>query len=354
MANDEESDAKGWDAIDRAVKPLYDSQKPLHYGTALPFMLGGKDPLQGISVYRRDDPIPHWHYITYGFTELFAKDSSDPEISGYGFELTFRLQRGDEDQPPVWAVSFLQNLGRYVFSTGNIFCSGHYLNCNGPIALDENTELCAALFVKDPELPEIDGEYGKAEFLQVIGITPDEELAVKRWNSDGVIDLLREQTPLLCTDLNRTSIVCDHEIAARIDQASKEEGSSTSVLFFPGIAFEPIGGTATEPTKALVRFGANQAGDFALVLPARLLHNRSLTLASSGETIEFVLADPCSFSHQDSLDRVSLTREAVMELSKLVSPKAMDITPRAFPNLTIAIHKSEIRDHEGNVVKVIG
>jgi len=47
-----------------------------------------------------EDPVkepPHWHYITFGFTELYGKTSPNREISGYGFELTFRLKRTPED-----------------------------------------------------------------------------------------------------------------------------------------------------------------------------------------------------------------------------------------------------------------
>ena len=64
---------------------------PRHFGTLLSHTLGGNDPLDGISVYWADAPVPHWHYVTYGFSELYAKESSDADASGYGFELTFRL-----------------------------------------------------------------------------------------------------------------------------------------------------------------------------------------------------------------------------------------------------------------------
>lgn len=52
--------------------------------------------------------------------------------TGYGFELTFRLKRSaeDNDTPPVWPMNMPQNLARYVFSTGNVFASGHHLNGN--------------------------------------------------------------------------------------------------------------------------------------------------------------------------------------------------------------------------------
>ncbi|WP_256843440.1 suppressor of fused domain protein, partial [Pseudomonas aeruginosa] len=83
----DDTDTPGWDAINAALSPLYAGQEPRHYGTALPYTLGGQDPLDGISVYWADAPVPHWHYITYGFSELYAKESSDAAASGYGFEL---------------------------------------------------------------------------------------------------------------------------------------------------------------------------------------------------------------------------------------------------------------------------
>ena len=80
----EEPEAIGWDAIDAALTPIYGKQEPRHYGTILPAMLGGDDPLQGISVYKNLSPKPHYHFVTYGFSELYEKESDDPEYSGYG------------------------------------------------------------------------------------------------------------------------------------------------------------------------------------------------------------------------------------------------------------------------------
>ena len=52
--------------------------------------------MDGVEIWKSEHGIPHWHYVTYGFTELYEKKSEDPEVSGYGFELTFRLKRGKE------------------------------------------------------------------------------------------------------------------------------------------------------------------------------------------------------------------------------------------------------------------
>ena len=146
-SDDKEPSTAGWDAINAALAKVYgQGEPPYHYGTVLPAALGGKDPLQGISVYQRDAPVPHWHYITYGFSELYDKESEDPEVSGFGFEMTFRLALYEEE-PPRWALNLLQNLARYVFRSGNPFDAGHYLDCQGPIALGQATDVRGARHV---------------------------------------------------------------------------------------------------------------------------------------------------------------------------------------------------------------
>ncbi len=354
MSDSDDHEAPGWEAINQALAPLYASQEPFHYGTVLPAFLGGKDPLQGISAYRRDEPVPHWHFVTFGFTELYEKESPYPETNGWGFELTFRLIRGGEEAPPSWALSFLQNFGRYVFSTGNAFEAGHYLNCNGPIALDCDTAMRAVLFMKDPELGEFECAHGKAEFLQIVGITEDEELAIQRWNSHGIADLLRKSSPLLCTDLARTSLLHDPGIAAQIDERSKLEGSQTASLYVPGMSFETDLKTESTPRSALLRFGARQTETIGLVLTARLLHGSPFTVVSKDAQLKFVRADCCGLTCEESSLRIALTDEAVAELSGKLQPKQMEFELSTFPGLRVSIHKSEIRDQDGNVTETIG
>ena len=43
--------APGWDAIDAALIRHYADQEPLHWGTTIKHMLGGPDPIDGISAY---------------------------------------------------------------------------------------------------------------------------------------------------------------------------------------------------------------------------------------------------------------------------------------------------------------
>jgi hypothetical protein len=220
MADDDFADdaAPGWDAIDAALRPLYGDQEPLHWGTVIKYRLGGPDPLDGISAYRHDAPPapPHWHFVTYGMSELYAKESEDPDFSGWGFEFTFRLARNAADeQPPTWPLNLLNNLARYVYSSGNLFAPGHYLPFNGPIATGENTALHAALFTEDPELKTIHTPHGKVQFLQLVGATLDELAAARAWDVGRFLELLATRHPLLVTDLSRPSVLEDPSLAAK-------------------------------------------------------------------------------------------------------------------------------------------
>lgn len=80
----------------------------------------------------------------------------------------------DEEEPPAWALNLLQNLGRYVFSSGHVFASGDHMDANGPIWLGSDTKLTALAYIDDPQLPAVDTPTGRVEFVQMVGITADE------------------------------------------------------------------------------------------------------------------------------------------------------------------------------------
>ena len=106
----ETHEAAGWAAIEAALAPLYGDREPLRHFAAVPhYDAGGDDPIDGISVYAVEDPRPHWHYVTYGFSELRRKLFEDPDVSGWGFELSLRLacETGAVD-PPDWPPKFLR------------------------------------------------------------------------------------------------------------------------------------------------------------------------------------------------------------------------------------------------------
>jgi hypothetical protein len=198
---------QGWEAIQAKLTATYGAQEPKHWGTVMRYSDGGPDPLDGISAYRGENP-PHWHYVTFGFSELNEKKSKDKEVSGWGFELSFRLKRGKrEKSPPEWPLPVLQNLARYVFNNRTPFDHEHYIRWGGPITRLERTRLEALVFTLDPVLGEISTPNGRLKFLSAIGITADEHDFAAGEGPDKLLARLLRENPPGVVDLKRGSIL---------------------------------------------------------------------------------------------------------------------------------------------------
>jgi hypothetical protein len=190
--------APGWDAIAAAVARVVIDREPLHWGTGT---LPDQDSIYGLTAYRADG---HWLLVTFGLTELFTKVTDDPDVSGWGFELTLRLPRTAADrEPPAWALRMLEKLGRYVYGHEKPFAVGHRMDPGGPITGAPGTRLTALAFTADPLLPEIVSPLGQARFLAVVGITAQELRQMQSTSTREVLTVLAKTSPLLITDPTR-------------------------------------------------------------------------------------------------------------------------------------------------------
>lgn len=67
--------------------------------------------------------------FSFGLSDLHGDgrvhDICGPDgVSGFGFELTFRLRREPEETaPPTWPATLMQSLAKYVFQSGMV----HYM-----------------------------------------------------------------------------------------------------------------------------------------------------------------------------------------------------------------------------------
>ncbi|ALS26600.1 suppressor of fused protein (SUFU) [Paenibacillus sp. 32O-W] len=337
----EEANAAGWDAIERAMSKIYGDQEPKHYGTLIPYMLGGRDPLDGISAYKAERPYPHWHFVTFGFSELYDKESDDPERSGYGFELTFRLARGEaEEEPPAWAMNLLQNMGRYVFKSGNVFRNGDYLDANGPICLGSDTKLTALAFVRDPELPALDTPNGQVEFLQMVGITGCELEAMQTWNTLGMLNVCEEHMPNYITDLSRDSFMRVPAVAEAVQRGMERDGSSTGFLYVDQLGWEPAKRRLLGKTPAALRLGAKQAGIVGKLLAGRILKGKSLSMTGPDVRVVFEPGEKPGFEQGQNEVRIKLDEASATELSRKLQPKEGVIELSDFKGMVVQIVKT--------------
>lgn len=327
----------GWEAIEGVLDRVYPGVEPVHLATLIKWSLGGPDPLDGVSIYPRDD---HWHYVSFGMSELYEKESDDPRWSGWGFEFTFRVARAaGEEEPPRWAASLLQNLGRYVFQSGNSFAAGHYMDVNGPLCIDRpDTEIRYVAFIEDPELGSIETPNGRLVFLQLVGLTRDEYEAAQAWNAESLLRALDEHIPLLVTDLDRGSLI--PLVGQAVDEGIRRDGSSSSGTYVSQLDWEP----------GRITLGAHGAPQIAKVLRGRLPFGRTYTVTSAGTQLTFVPGE--RLSYDDSSGELSVPPELIEPLERALVPVAGETT--VTDELTVRIVPTEIKDDAGNVLYVIG
>lgn len=198
----------GWDAINTRLNAVYGNHEPKHWGTIVRHMLGGDDPIDGISAYEcREGGRDHLHFCTFGYTSLYYDEEAvGGDFSRFGFEMTFRLASElPPSEQPIWVCNFLQNLAKYVFKTGKWFEAGHFIPANGPIRANYPTDIVGLAFASDPTLFPVDSPHGRIDFVQGFGITESElsDLKSKKRTVKEILDQHRIKNPLLITDLYR-------------------------------------------------------------------------------------------------------------------------------------------------------
>lgn len=199
----------GWDAIDAAFEALYPGQEPSHFGTAFNTraVFGGDNYLDGFSFYR--SPKGYLHLVSYGMTVLYGDEEAfGGEYNGWGYEMTMKL-KADDPNDCIWAADMMLNLARYTYQSGKWFEPWHYVAGNGEsINLGRPDSAISSLFiVSDTEAQTQETVYGTTAFLQLVGITYHDAMALKEnWagNAQKLYDAIKAENPDFVTDLDST------------------------------------------------------------------------------------------------------------------------------------------------------
>lgn len=206
--NNKEINAQGWDAITNECERVYPNQKnPKHYGTLVSYRLGGNDPLDGISVYDGGD---YWHFVTYGLSELYDKESDIEEISGYGMEFTFKLKKDNyenEENEIQCVCGILQSIARITFTKGELFNVYEYLYTGQTTGIDskQKSNITGFITVPDDKFKEINTPNGKVCFVEFVGVTDNELKAIH--NKEIRVKELYEKIGTDITNYNRQSVI---------------------------------------------------------------------------------------------------------------------------------------------------
>lgn len=208
-------DTAGFDAIEKSFKKIYPKQEEIHFHAQISSRLGGDDPLDGISIFRGEG---YYHFVTFGFSELYEKESEDIEYSGYGFELTFKLKMSEEqksrkkreldirDRELKNICSILQELAKYVFETGEIFQPNEYIWTGQKTGIDADKKSKITGFITTLDVAkEIETPNGKVQFVELVGATDSELRAIDSGKLKVEELLKRLKTDV--TDYRRKSII---------------------------------------------------------------------------------------------------------------------------------------------------
>ena len=196
------------DAITEEAERIYPEQKdPKHYGTVFKWRVGGEDPLDGISVYDGGD---YWHFVTYGLSELYGKESENKQWSGYGMEFTFKLKKDnyvDEETEIKCICGLLQQIARITFKTGEIFNSFEFLYTGQTEGVDSRkiSNITGFITIPDTNFKTLNTENGKVEFVEFIGVTDAELKALN--NKEITVKELYEKLGSDITNYNRDSVI---------------------------------------------------------------------------------------------------------------------------------------------------
>lgn len=199
---------QGVKAIEEAVEKLYgvEPQQIEHYGVLMPWRLGGNDPLDGISIF---DGGEYYHFVTFGLSELYEKETNDPDYSGFGFEFTIKLKKScveDEEGELRCMAGILQALARISYKEGDIFAPEEYIYTGQTAGMDvEQKSAITGFITKEDELGEIMTPNGKLQFVQLIGAT-DAELKMLVDKKMTVAELAKKIGTDL-TDYDRKSVI---------------------------------------------------------------------------------------------------------------------------------------------------
>ncbi|XP_045475827.1 suppressor of fused homolog [Harmonia axyridis] len=235
----------GLESLYSLCRKIYPDQvNPLQVTALLKYWLGGPDPLDYISMYAnpgipQENIPPHWHYISFGLSDLHGDArvhdvSNSDGISGFGFELTFRLKREPEETaPPTWPATLMQSLAKYVFQSGNTLCAGDHVSWH--CALDNSeSRIQHMLMTTDPQLKSTRTPFGTVDFIQIVGVCTEELKAAQQWNGMGVLEMLK-QHPFTggiwhITDMRRGENIFELNVNAHdvVERGVESEGSNLS------------------------------------------------------------------------------------------------------------------------------
>ena len=283
-----------------------------------------------IDAFLREEPSPHWHYVSCGLSE-FVRDQSDTnQDDGLGFEFSMRVKRDspDQKQPPLWPANLFQREAEYLRRTGNYPEHGETIQREVV-----GSTIGALLLLLDPLIPALDTKNGRIKFLAFYGLTRDELEAVRAWRSDPFIDFVRKQNELLIVDPFRLSILKDPVSAEHIRKGIESAGSSVRLLYDSCVSWttRKVAGKKTVEVK----LPFNEVKLLSSMIPGRILRGEPFTFKGVSQSLVLCKGLKNSWKIKGSEVRVSMNNLFAHHVSESVQEEKTSYSWDELPGLTI-------------------
>jgi suppressor of fused-like protein len=322
---------EGRAAIDAALRALY-PQEPVTFGA-------GVGTLAEVRAYfhpATTADLQHWHYVTLGLSELETKTSTDPKRSGWGFELTMRVEApAGESELPDWPVLELAKLAAYVYDTATILDDGHHVTLEGSIHKDAPL-IRGLAFRRDPELGSIDTPNGALTFVQAVGVTGDEADLLARWSVKSFLDVLAKRTPLLVTRPERLSLLADPAIGPMIEQRAVAEGSAESAILADTLTWD----VSRWPRKGIHLFlgpADMVRRSLRTLLAGRTSRGKEFRIMSGGRILHLHLGDRDEWEASDSTVDLNLSPVMLAELDAFLGAGEPSLKSKTLPGFVLTL-----------------
>ena len=185
-ATEEPPRAPGWDLIDEIFGRIYPGQTPRHVAPKISprhDLRPGRSPVEGTHVF---DAGEAWHYVTLGLTDLYEKSDPESEASGIGCELSMRVAKRGEVEPPLWPVVLMGLIAAHV-EEGALLAQAVSFR-TGPIeGAPRDARLEGAVALLDPEIVPERGPFGTVGIMLLVGLAGAELDAIQNGGSAALI-----------------------------------------------------------------------------------------------------------------------------------------------------------------------
>jgi hypothetical protein len=190
-----EGETNGWAALQAAATEVVGA------GPAAVVMLDGDGGVPALDACEVFDAGDHWLYVSFGLCDLFEpRQLLAPGISGWGYEMTFRLaRRSDEETFPSWPVVLLERLAELTVRESRTLVPGDTIDPGGPIDGLPGGTLAGLLVAADPRLPPVHSDAGTVELRTLVGVSADRLQAAQGGQGHEVVRAIQVENPLLVT-----------------------------------------------------------------------------------------------------------------------------------------------------------